>query len=153
MTMQIIRWNPMREVAHMHDEIMRDWLRQGRAARPGAWAPPMDAIDGDGMLTLSLDLPGVGIEDVQIEAHEGMLHIRGERARPTADGAWQRVERSFGPFARTLRLPDDAEAASITATMDRGVLTVTIPRTQRPQPHRIPVSEGGGATDVIDGDA
>lgn len=141
MTMQIIKWHPMREVAHMHDAIMREWLQAARSNAGGAaYAPPTDVIDAEGKITLHLDLPGVALADVAVEWHQGTLAITGERARVGDVGSWQRMERPFGRFARRIALPDDIDPTGIRAHMDRGVLTVEIPRTAPEQPTRIPVT-------------
>jgi len=140
MTMQIIRWNPMREVAHMHDEVMREWLAATRAGRRTNWVPLVDVIEGDGSITLQMDLPGVALEDVTVEYAQGLLHVSGERRRAELGGTWQRMERPMGRFARQVRLPDDIAAERISASLDRGVLTIEIPRAERAAPLRIAIT-------------
>ncbi|KAG1330664.1 16.9 kDa class I heat shock protein 2 [Cocos nucifera] len=77
------------------------------------------------------DLPGVKKEEVKVEVEEGrVLQISGERSREKEDknDKWHRVERSSGKFLRRFRLPENAKADQVKATMENGVLTVTVPK-------------------------
>ena len=76
------------------------------------------------------DLPGLKKEEVKVEVGEGrILQISGERRKeqPEKNDKWYRIERSGGKFLRRFRLPDNASIGLIKATMEDGVLTVTVP--------------------------
>uniref|UniRef100_A0A6V7QWZ8 SHSP domain-containing protein n=1 Tax=Ananas comosus var. bracteatus TaxID=296719 RepID=A0A6V7QWZ8_ANACO len=80
------------------------------------------------------DLPGLKKEEVKVEVEEGnVLRISGERTREQEEktDTWHRVERSSGKFLRSFRLPDNAKTDEVKATMENGVLTVTVPRRSR----------------------
>ncbi|XP_047330460.1 18.1 kDa class I heat shock protein-like [Impatiens glandulifera] len=77
------------------------------------------------------DLPGLKKEEVKVELEDGkVLQISGERSREQEEknDKWHRVERSSGKFLRRFRLPENAKVEQINATMDNGVLTVTVPK-------------------------
>ncbi|KAK6929420.1 Alpha crystallin/Hsp20 domain [Dillenia turbinata] len=77
------------------------------------------------------DLPGLKKEEVKVEVEEGrVLQIRGERKRESEEknDKWHRVERSSGKFLRRFRLPDNAKVDQVNASMENGVLTVTVPK-------------------------
>ncbi|OAY80086.1 17.4 kDa class I heat shock protein-like [Ananas comosus] len=77
------------------------------------------------------DLPGLKKEEVKVEVEEGnVLRISGERTREQEEktDTWHRVERSSGKFLRSFRLPDNAKTDEVKATMENGVLTVTVPK-------------------------
>ncbi|XP_047330685.1 18.1 kDa class I heat shock protein-like [Impatiens glandulifera] len=77
------------------------------------------------------DLPGLKKEEVKVELEDGkVLQISGERSREQEEKneKWHRVERSSGKFLRRFRLPENAKVEQINATMDNGVLTVTVPK-------------------------
>jgi HSP20 family protein len=79
------------------------------------------------------DVPGLRKEEVKVEVEqERVLRISGQRARAAEEKGdrWRRVERSAEKFVRTVRLPPDADTdgAGVHASIDNGVLTVTIPK-------------------------
>ncbi|KAJ9684460.1 hypothetical protein PVL29_016766 [Vitis rotundifolia] len=77
------------------------------------------------------DLPGVKKEEVKVEVEEGrVLQISGERSKEQEEknDKWHRVERSSGKFLRRFRLPENAKAHEVKASMENGVLTVTVPK-------------------------
>ncbi|XP_038891912.1 17.6 kDa class I heat shock protein 3-like [Benincasa hispida] len=83
------------------------------------------------------DLPGIKKEEVQVEVEEGrVLQISGERSkeREEKNEKWHRIERSSGKFMRRFRLPEDAKVEEVKASMDNGVLTVTVPKLEDKKP-------------------
>ncbi|XP_068330153.1 16.9 kDa class I heat shock protein 2-like [Pyrus communis] len=83
------------------------------------------------------DLPGIKKEEVKVEVEDGrVLQISGERSREQEDknDKWHRVERSSGKFTRRFRLPENAKIDQVTAAMENGVLTVTVPKEEEKKP-------------------
>eukprot|EP01018_Ginkgo_biloba_P006525 Gb_29828 [translate_table: standard] len=83
------------------------------------------------------DLPGLKKEEVRIEVEEGrILQISGERNKEEEqkNEKWHRIERSQGSFLRRFRLPENAKVDEIKASMENGVLTVTVPKQPQPKP-------------------
>ncbi|MQL87294.1 hypothetical protein Taro_019850 [Colocasia esculenta] len=92
------------------------------------------------------DLPGVNKEEVKVEVEEGrILQISGERSKEKEEktDTWRRVERSSGSFRRRFRLPENARVDQVRASMENGVLTVTVPKEaakQQPEVRTIEIS-------------
>ena len=115
-------------------------------ASPRRSVAPMDVISDADAITLSIDVPGLKADEIEIHLDGNTLTVRGERRPPYTDedGRPERLERPFGAFERTLRLPDDIEADRIEGTISRGVLTLRIPRS-KPQ-----TQEGVKRVDIRD---
>ncbi|CAI9110758.1 OLC1v1010834C1 [Oldenlandia corymbosa var. corymbosa] len=83
------------------------------------------------------DLPGLKKEEVKVEVEEGrVLQISGERSREQEEknDEWHRLERSSGKFLRRFRLPENAKMDGVKASMENGVLTVTVPKEEVKKP-------------------
>jgi len=99
---------------------------------------------------VSTDLPGLGEEDVTLEVHHGVLTIVAEKKidehTEGKDGKLATVIHKTRSFKRAYKLPDDVDEQDIAATMDKGVLSVKLPRKPVEAPRRIVV--GGGKSEV-----
>lgn len=103
-------------------------------------ATPVDVAEDDAGFHVTVDVPGLALEDLEVTTFEKKLTIRGERKLPRPEG--QRVhvqERSAGKFERTVLLPVGVELDKIDARLERGVLHVTLPKSAVAQPKKIAV--------------
>ena len=110
------------------------------------WVPAMDLVEADDHFLLRADLPGMSEEDVSIELRDNALTISGERKaeHEQSERGWVRVERQYGAFSRSLALPEGIDPDAVTASFDKGVLEVRIPKPEQRKPRRISISTGGG---------
>lgn len=134
----LAKWDPFRDVKGMEEEFDR---LVGRAFSRNAWVPALDVRETDDRFDLSLDLPGIEPEEVSVSFEDGMLTISGKRefADENKGETWHRIERGFGTFARSVRLPRTADAERIEATFDKGVLTVSVPKAEAAKARTIEV--------------
>ncbi len=145
--MAIIRWEPARQPASLHQEINRlfgsffDSPAGGSAAVARRWVPAVDLLEEEGQYVLRADLPGLGEEDVKIEVEDHVLSISGERSSEHEHygEGYRRVERASGSFRRSLRLPEGIEEDAIEARFENGVLEVVIPKPEQRKPHRVEI--------------
>jgi HSP20 family protein len=109
--------------------------------RSREFLPLMDVTETDAQYTITVELPGIKKEDVQVELREGMLMIRGEKKseREEKKERSRYVERTFGSFSRSFTLPPDADPDRVQAAFNDGVLTLTVPRTEESKPRQIAI--------------
>eukprot|EP00878_Enallax_costatus_P001164 GHUV01001305.1.p1 GENE.GHUV01001305.1~~GHUV01001305.1.p1 ORF type:complete len:164 (+),score=32.59 GHUV01001305.1:211-702(+) len=116
----------------------------------GAGGHPMDIVETKDKFMLQADAPGFSPDDISVEMNEGVLTVSGKRQEEKVDekeGKVVRRERHFSQFTRSFTLPGSVMEDGITASLDKGVLTVTVPKTEpapKPEPKRIQVQ--GGST-------
>ncbi|EFJ44635.1 hypothetical protein VOLCADRAFT_76187 [Volvox carteri f. nagariensis] len=120
----------------------------GGSSRAGVAQPTlaMDIIETPTAYELHADTPGMTPEDVKVELHEGVLTVSGERkishSLKDEGGKVWRSERSSYSFSRAFTLPENANAEDISASINKGVLRVTVPKKEPPakkEPKRIAV--------------
>ena len=111
-----------------------------------AFLPPADVMVSDGDVILTMDLPGLTADDLEIELVDGYLSVRGERKRPeVAEGTrWAHMERGFGRFERRIALPQGVDPDKVTASYDNGVLSLLVPKPDRLVPRQIQIGTGEG---------
>ncbi len=106
----------------------------------GAFTPLADVEENDDAYVVEIELPGVKRDDVTVEVSGRRLSVSGERKERERVGILRRRTRTVGRFHYEVVLPGDVEDDRVSAAMDEGVLTVTVPKPASQRPRRIPVS-------------
>ena len=108
---------------------------------PTGFTPRMDIHETDTKFVVSLDSPGVKSEDVSIDLNEDDLVIHGTRASgvEAREDRYYRVERWFGEFRRSIRLPRSVDRESISAEFSDGVLSVWLPKSKAAAARKIQI--------------
>jgi HSP20 family protein len=113
-----------------------------------AWLPAVDLCESDSCVTVRVELPGVRAEHVEVVLGGDELRVRGRKRKGAPRGVISHLcsERSFGQFARTIRLRWPVRKDRATAELKDGVLTVRLPKLEdrRGAEHRIEVKESDG---------
>ncbi len=146
MSIDIMRWDPLRELSAMRAEMERLMARGAEPSTlPRRWSPVSDVIETEDAIVITAELPGVKDEDVHITVQDGVLRISGERRleEETHDDRFHRIERSYGDFERSFALPRGVAEDDIHAGVAYGVLKVTIPKPKGSTPKVIAVNPGG----------
>ncbi len=145
--MAIVRWDPWRDLASLQNRMNTVFGEAGRPAGDdlltrGTWVPAVDIFETpDQELVLKAELPEVKREDIQLTIDNGTLTLSGERklTHEVKDEGFRRLERSYGAFSRSFRLPSTVDGPKVTADYKDGVLTVRLPRREEAKPKQIEV--------------
>src|ERR671936_1790266 len=141
---------PFREFAALQNEMTRlmNGLVEGDGRTNQAWAPAVDVWETEGELVYAFDLPGIPEDKIAVELENNALTVSGERERSeeVSGERFYRFERRFGPFSRTIALPEGTNESSIKADYKDGVLEIHVPKPEEPKPRRIQIGGGSQAT-------
>ena len=155
--MNIVRYDPFRELRSLQDEMTRLFSGVMPANREdfmtaGAWNPSVDIFEDKDRLVLEAELPGMKREDFEISVENNILTLRGERKfEKKAEGDnYHRVERSYGSFTRSFTLPQTVSAEGATADFDNGVLRVSLPKREETKARKIEITGHGSDAKAID---
>ena len=121
-----------REIDRVFDDVARGdhWPFRVLAGTNGKMMPRMDVSETEKEIEITADLPGVDESDVEIKLSNDMLTIKGEKKSEVekSEKDFHLVERSYGLFERTTRLPCEVEADKVRAVFKQGVLKITLPK-------------------------
>jgi HSP20 family protein len=145
--MNFVRWNPFNEMSLLQNEMNRlfDTAIQGWPSDSNGtthWKPAADIYEAENELIVNLDLPGVDPKMVDVRVENNVLTIRGERQvqeKQNRDN-FHRVERSYGPFARSFTLSTAVDPEKIRANYKAGVLSIILPKAEAAKPKRIQIA-------------
>ena len=123
--------------SEMLDEMMESAFSTGR----GTFIPEMNIYETEDNFEITLALPGMRKEDIELSLEGTTLTISGERElNEDEDKKYHRIESRFGSFERTLPLPNTIDEENISATYENGVLTITVPKLEKETGKQIEVS-------------
>lgn len=143
--MTLVRWNPMREMLSLENEMGR--LFQDLASRapegetPALWSPRVDIEESRDSYVVKAELPGIKLEDIKITIADNQLVVRGEKRREVekSDTTYHRVERVYGAFERAFTLTKAVAADKIEAIYRDGVLEVRVPKAEEAKAREIQI--------------
>ena len=136
------RWDPFAELNRLNQQL-QGYLERWNdlpSLVSGAFTPLADVEENDDAYVVEIELPGVKRDDITVEVSGRRLSVSGERKERERVGILRRRTRTVGRFHYEVVLPGDVEDDRVSAAMDEGVLTVTVPKPASQRPRRIPVS-------------
>jgi HSP20 family molecular chaperone IbpA len=125
----------MRKVSDEVDQLFARFIgrpnaaKSGEGGQPGKWMPPVEILQRGEQLVICVDLPGISRASVDVEIQRDRVIVEGERKeapQPADAPGFRRSERSYGPFHRTVPLPEGVDPDSAQAAMRDGVLEITL---------------------------
>ena len=151
------RWEPFREFSTMQDRMNRmnrlfreSYAPEGpeEALTTTNFAPPVDIYEDEHTITLKLEVPGIDEKDIDVRIENTTLTVHGERKieKEEKEENYRRVERQYSSFTRTFTLPTTVDTDHVSATYDKGLLKINLPKKAEAKPKQIKVNVGGEKT-------
>ncbi|MGQ9630195.1 MAG: Hsp20/alpha crystallin family protein [bacterium] len=144
--MDLVKWEPFRGLLDIREEMNRlfeDFFgRKGiREWMPERWSPSVDLSETSDAFILKADLPGLTHKDIHVSLTNNILTLSGEKKQEKEEKGetYHRIERAYGSFSRSFTLPSEVKADKIDAKFKDGVLTITMPKSERAKSREIQV--------------
>jgi len=136
-----------RDIDRFFDRFVGEWPRfikepfEALGFAEGGWMPEVDVSETDKELIVRAELPGIEPNNVDVTIMGHTLTVSGkkERVDERKDERFHFVERSWGEFRRTIDLPAEVDTDRVQATYDKGVLKITMPKTEAAKTKKIPI--------------
>ena len=111
-----------------------EWLR-------GEWVPSLDVSETKDKVVVKAEAPGIDPKEIDISLSNGILTLKGEKKkeREEKDESYHLIERSYGSFSRSVRLPAEVQEDQVKASYKDGILTITLPKTERARERSIKI--------------
>src|SRR5438477_7531962 len=146
-------WESLRELSAMQDRMNRvnrlfreSYSPEGpeEALTTTALAPPVDIYEDEHNIILKIEVPGIDEKDIDVSVQNNTLTVHGERKieKEEKEENFRRVERQYGSFVRTFTLPQTVDTDNVSATYDKGVLKISLPKKAEAKPKQIKVNIG-----------
>jgi HSP20 family protein len=152
MTRELTVWKPFGEMAPFRDfESMRrdmdrlwnSFFERGslRGEDGGEWLPSLDVAETKNEIVVKAEVPGLESKDIDISLSDGLLTIKGEKKqeREEKEENYHLVERSYGSFTRSIRLPNEVQSDKINASYKNGVLKIVLPKSEEAKKKEIKI--------------
>jgi HSP20 family protein len=143
MARELTVWKPLRKITPFRDfermrrDMDRMWdsfFERGtlRGEEGREWLPSLDVAETKNEIVVKAEVPGLEPKDIDISLSDGLLTIKGEKKqeREEKEENYHLVERSYGSFARSIRLPNEVRSDKINASYKNGVLKVVLPKSE-----------------------
>src|SRR5437016_12665061 len=145
MTM-ITRIDPFRELASFFDNVTEPPTGKDPLSA-GTFVPPVDVYEDEHNLVLKLEVPGVNEDDLDVQVENNTLTVKGERKfeNEEKEENFHRIERRYGSFLRTFRLPTTIDSEKVEAHYDKGILKIALAKRAEAKPKQIKVGASNGS--------
>ncbi len=144
MVKDLARWDPFKELLSLRDEF--DRIFKEYFMRPEKideeWFPMLDMKEDAESIVVNIEVPGVKKDDIKVTLRGNQLIVTGERKfeKEKKDETYHRIERSYGKFQRVITIPVEVDQSKIKATYENGILSITLPKTEKEKPKEIEIS-------------
>ena len=139
--MNLMQYNPFREMDNLFNRFRLDFNDDYSLQNftQADWVPAVDINESDKEFLITVEVPQVNKEDIKIDVQNGMLNISGERKYENEDKKAHRIERFYGSFQRSFKIPDNIKEDKIHADHKNGVLYVSLPKAEGKMPAKLDI--------------
>jgi HSP20 family protein len=151
----LTRFEPFREFSTLQDRVNRlfreTYSNEGareESLTTSSFAPAVDVYEDEHTVTLKIEVPGIDEKDIDIRLENNTLTVHGERkiAKEEKEENYRRVERQYGSFTRNFTLPTTVDSEKVSATYDKGVLNIALPKKAEAKLKQIKVNIGSATS-------
>ena len=130
-----------REMDRLFDRFFEGWPFFRISAAGGEWAPAVDVSETAKEIVVKAELPGMDPKDIDVSVRGDVLTVAGERKQEKEEKGenFHRIERTYGSFSRSVRLPAEVDPGKVDATYKDGVLKITLRKTKEAAVKKIEV--------------
>jgi len=127
------------EMDRLQREMNRLFDHYDRSLSPVAGYPAVNVWMNDEAAVITAELPGVDVKDLDISVVGETVTLSGERKADDLpkDVTYHRQERGAGKFTRTIDLPFTVDSGKVQATLEKGILRVLLPRSEKDKPRKV----------------
>jgi len=144
---ELTLWRPFKELERIRKEMDNIWdtlfeKRPVRADGVSEWMPSLDLSETKNSYIVNAEIPGIDPKDVEISLVDNVLTIKGEKKQEKQEENenYHLIERSYGSFTRSFRLPVQVQSDKVKATYKNGVLKITLPKTEEAKKKEIKIA-------------
>jgi HSP20 family protein len=135
------RWSPWREFASLQkrlDNLMQD------VPSDSSFVPACDVSETENEVVITMDVPGIPKEAIQVQLNGNTLVVSGERKSEEehSKGKRKTYERFHGTFERSFFVPESTDPSKVNADYSNGVLKISFPKISAQSPRQIPINDG-----------
>jgi HSP20 family protein len=118
------------------------WPMPSLFADEKAWSPAFDVTEKENAYVVTAELPGIDVKDLEVTLTDGILTVKGEKKQEKEEKGenHHRIERVYGTFHRSFRIPGRVESDKVDANYKDGILTLTLPKEEESKPTKIEVN-------------
>ena len=142
----LTRGEPFREFNTLQDRINRVFREsyagnQDDSLTTSTFAPAVDVYEDEHKVALKIEVPGIDEKDIDVRVENNTLTVHGERKieKEEKEENYRRVERQYGSFTSTFTLPQTVDTENVSATYDKGVLKIALPKKAEAKPKQIKI--------------
>ena len=142
--MTLVKCRPNRNHFLMQDQfdkMFENFFHDNFVTDSTSFNPPVDMVENDENYLITVELPGLSKDDVNMTIKDNMMTISGSKKNryESENDSMHRIESSFGSFSRSFRLPKSIDRENVKANFESGVLSISMPKVEEAKPTEIEI--------------
>jgi HSP20 family protein len=136
-------WLSLMPECDLFDRMFSDWSVPSLWVEENVVVPAFDITENEKEYVISGEIPGIDPKDLEVTLTDGILSIKGEKKQESEEKEenYHRIERHYGSFQRSFRLPENIQREELDANYKDGILRLTLPKSEQSEVKKIDVKE------------